>query len=234
MRWRRFLFALAVPSAALSAALAKAAEHAEFALDFGGAPGCPSEKAFEEALQARLPEARRVPESSFVPLLRVRLNVGSGQSRSLWLLLPDGTGVQREVSDAACSDAVQSMAVISAIALEASQRRAAELDGATSISAPRGTGSAQSEPAPMALPTPVVSSTSSPAVARCAGLCEPAERPARPAHTGSPTKGYATPPALPAAKQARSDDAVRGGSGENRAENSTMPRARSATKAAGS
>src|SRR4051794_3682560 len=103
-----------------------AAEHVAFALDFGGAPDCPLEAAFEEAVQARLPQARRVPESPNVPLLRVRLSVDAGQQRALWLLLPDGTAVRREVPDAACSDAVQSMAVIAAIALEASQRAGAE------------------------------------------------------------------------------------------------------------
>ena len=104
------------------AARADDATPIDFVLDFEGTAGCPTAAVFEAALRARLPAARRIAvseASQAFASLRLRLRAENSEIASHF---PDGTGFRREVSDAPCGEAVESLAVIAAMALEANQR----------------------------------------------------------------------------------------------------------------
>ena len=142
MRWsvRVFLFSLLSTLGFARVASADDASPIDFSLEYSAEPGCPDESAFETALRARLPAARRVAASEALdgtPLIRVRLPAGgSAQKREIRANLPDGTSFRREVPDVACVDAMQSMAVIAAMALEGNQRALSSGSPVSPVKAP--------------------------------------------------------------------------------------------------
>lgn len=148
-----------------SAALADEAAPIDFSLDYRALADCPSESAFETALRGRLPAARRVDASEDVPRLFVRLPGEGTEPGEISATLPDGTSLRRQVVSADCADAMQSMAVIAAMALEAGRHPAAPAPLATST--PDQPKPAAATPAPVAqvLPGPPVELAPSVAVA---------------------------------------------------------------------
>ncbi|MEO7034986.1 MAG: hypothetical protein ABI548_13840 [Polyangiaceae bacterium] len=157
------LAVLSVPANALASEPAPI----DFSLDYAAAPGCPSPLDFEAALRARLPSARRVTQGVGVAQLRVQLPAANtGAVSQIQVSLPDGTSVQRELPEASCTEAVASMAVIAAMALEADARSHA---APAAPAAPESQSvSAAEAPAQLALPAPKLKSPSLAAVASSA------------------------------------------------------------------
>ena len=122
----------------------------DFSLDYRAADGCPNAAAFLSALQERLPGARRLATGESrerIPRLRVELRAAGGSEISeIAGDLPDGTRFQRRMVGARCADAMQSMAVIAAMALDDNLRRATD-------SAPSAPGDA-APPRKIATPEP--------------------------------------------------------------------------------
>lgn len=131
-------------------ALASEPAPIHFSLDYPAAPGCPSPLDFEAALRARLPNAQRVTQGVGVAQLRVQLPAANtGEASQIQVSLPDGTGVQRELPEASCTEAVASMAVIAAMALEP------DAPSPTAPAAPESPSvSAAEAPAPLGVPAP--------------------------------------------------------------------------------
>jgi hypothetical protein len=92
----------------------------DFSVDFEPAPACPSEADFVAALHARQPLANRVSINVRAAHIHVRLAASSesGDRSEIVIELPDGTSLRRELPPSSCSDAVSSMALIAAMALE--------------------------------------------------------------------------------------------------------------------
>ncbi len=140
MRLSVFFFLLASLGAAV--AWADEAVLIPFSLDYVAAVGCPGSDAFEAALRARQPSASRVPESDRVTQIHVRLAAAENESRSeIWANLPDGTSFRRQVPEASCTEAMASMAIIAAMALEGNHSSTSTLEPAApaEIAAPDAT-----------------------------------------------------------------------------------------------
>jgi len=124
----------------------------DFSLDYRAADGCPNAAAFLSALRERLPGARRLATSESrerIPRLRVELRAAERSEISEIVGdLPDGTRFQRRVVGARCADAMQSMAVIAAMALDDNQRRATDAVPSAPGSAAPPRRIATPEPAP--------------------------------------------------------------------------------------
>jgi hypothetical protein len=149
VRFGVFTFTLSVASGVCSAASAEAPTPVRFSLEYVAADGCPGPAAFEAALQARLPSAERASPGNGVARLHVHLGSPSdGESREIWGDLPDGTSFQRAVPDASCAEALASMAVIAAMALEGNPDAPATLSDAAPPETPqpvKGSPSLQTE-----------------------------------------------------------------------------------------
>lgn len=114
------LLAWRLVSAAAGPAAAAATDGTTFALDYRAAPGCPDEASFEAALVARTRAARRVEltEEAWARFEIVLDDTGAQRPR-LRVTLADGTRQDREVTADGCAEAMESMAIIAAMVLEA-------------------------------------------------------------------------------------------------------------------
>jgi hypothetical protein len=94
-----------------------------FSVAYSAAADCPNQATFEAAILMRAPAARKAPD---LEAARVRFEVelphpGAGKPR-LRALLDDGTSQDREITADGCAEAMQSMAVIAAMILDAQPR----------------------------------------------------------------------------------------------------------------
>lgn len=112
----------------------------DFVLEYSAADGCPNDAAFENALRARLPASRRLARHETTEQtwrLEVRLPAAGGREHAqISGSLPGAASFQRQVPNVACEDAMQSMAVIAAMALESSQRRARGAPASSALAMP--------------------------------------------------------------------------------------------------
>lgn len=140
------LLAWRLVSAAAGHAELAAPEGTTFALDYSAAAGCPDQASFEAALVARTPAARRVElaEEAWARF-EVVLDDAGAQPPRLRVTLADGTRQDREVTADGCAEAMQSMAIIAAMILEA--RSASPAPTPTEPAAPSHV-TPQPEPAP--------------------------------------------------------------------------------------
>lgn len=110
---------LAVALFTLAAAQA-ASSGPTFAVSYNAPPDCPNQATFEAAILARVAHARRA-SSGETPQIRfeAELRTEAESKPYLRIILADGTEQVREIADDACTNAVQSMAIIAAMVLEA-------------------------------------------------------------------------------------------------------------------
>jgi hypothetical protein len=100
------------------------------------AQSCPSRKAFAQAISLRAPSAREVPSHEATLTLDVRLQGTSERAKgSLRVHHPDGSESQREVSEGACTEVAESLAIIVAMLLE--QREFPEVSPAPADDSPQ-------------------------------------------------------------------------------------------------
>jgi len=92
----------------------------EFKLDYADHVGCPSATDFRKRVEARVPTSR--PAVTKAAKISFRIDFaqeGDALFGNLWIAVDDEIRSHRRIPAASCSDAVDSMAVIAAIALEA-------------------------------------------------------------------------------------------------------------------
>ena len=90
-----------------------------FAVRYRAGPECPNQETFEAAIVARAPHARKVSDEA---LAQVRFQAElalHGEKPRLRAELADGTSQDREIAADGCVEAMQSMALIAAMILEA-------------------------------------------------------------------------------------------------------------------
>lgn len=87
-----------------------------YSLEYRAAADCPDASALTQAIETRTPGARQEPQDRAGVRLRVELR-DDGTS-TLWVDLPEGSS-RREFPQAACADALASIAVIASMVLEA-------------------------------------------------------------------------------------------------------------------
>jgi hypothetical protein len=93
-----------------------------FSVSYEAAPDCPNRATFEAAILARSPGAKRVEAEAEV---RFEASLpGGGHGARLKVELQDGTSQDREIVAEGCAEAMQSMAVIAAMILDAQPRAA--------------------------------------------------------------------------------------------------------------
>jgi hypothetical protein len=89
-----------------------------FTVSYAAAADCPSQATFEAAVLARAPRARKVAQGADLSF-EAQLSPAEGRARQLRITLPDGSSEMREIVADGCAEAVQSMAIIAAMMLEA-------------------------------------------------------------------------------------------------------------------
>lgn len=87
-----------------------------YSLEYRAAAGCPDAAAMAQAIETRTPGALQAPSNSAA--VKLRVEVRDDGTSTLWIELPEGVS-RREFPQAACAEAVTSMAVIASMVLEA-------------------------------------------------------------------------------------------------------------------
>ncbi|HXK19481.1 MAG TPA: hypothetical protein VNG33_16845 [Polyangiaceae bacterium] len=87
-----------------------------YSLQYQAAAGCPDAATLTKAIESRTPGAVQAP--SDLAAVRLRVELREDGTSTLWVGLPEGNS-RREFPEAACADAVASIAVIASMLLEA-------------------------------------------------------------------------------------------------------------------
>jgi hypothetical protein len=95
---------------------AQAPSERGYSLEYRAAAGCPDAAAMAQAIETRTPGALQAPTNSAA--VKLRVEVRDDGTSTLWIELPDVVS-RREFPQAACVEAVTSMAVIASMVLEA-------------------------------------------------------------------------------------------------------------------
>jgi hypothetical protein len=104
--------------AAASAPPVGAATAPTFSVTYVATADCPSQATFEAAVLARAPRARKVADGANLSF-EAQLTPAEGHARQLRITLADGSSESREIVADGCAEAMQSMAIIAAMMLEA-------------------------------------------------------------------------------------------------------------------
>ena len=105
-----------------------------FSVTYEAAADCPTQAAFEAAIVARSPRARKIDAAADVRF-EVTLHAAPGR-RQLRVVLADGTVSEREIADDSCTESMQSMAIMAAMILDAQQRQASKTSPDATPAAP--------------------------------------------------------------------------------------------------
>ena len=164
---------------AVTAPAAATAERV-YSLQYRAVVGCPDAAALVRAIESRAPGAMSRSENAAVNL---RVELREDGTSTLWVELPEGAS-RREFPRAACADAVESIAVIASMVLEAdaSQRRAT-VEAVVGDVAPD-----QPNELPPKLDVPTVAATPPSAPARDVGTTTRLRQPAQEARRRSPLR----------------------------------------------
>lgn len=116
-RWSALLLASFVPAIAAGQS---PKPPVTFTLDYVAKGDCPGSESFQEAIRTRTEHAQLAPRAEAQVRFSVTLEpAGSANKSVLRVQLRNGSTTVREVPDGACVDAMQSMAIIAAMVLEA-------------------------------------------------------------------------------------------------------------------
>lgn len=97
-----------------------AGDGATFSVEYRAAADCPSQASFEAAILARAPRAQRAADTARTwARFEVHLPAPGAEKARLFVALADGTSQDREITADGCAEAMQSMAIIAAMILEA-------------------------------------------------------------------------------------------------------------------
>lgn len=93
---------------------------ATFSVEYHAAADCPNQASFEAAILARAPRAQRAADAARAwARFEVQLPTSGAENARLFVALADGTSQDREITADGCTEAMQSMAIIAAMILEA-------------------------------------------------------------------------------------------------------------------
>jgi hypothetical protein len=103
-----------------AAPLPPADDGATFSVEYRAAAECPSQASFEAAILARAPRAQPAADAQRAwARFEVLLPASGAEKARLRVALADGTSQDREITADGCAEAMQSMAIIAAMILEA-------------------------------------------------------------------------------------------------------------------
>jgi hypothetical protein len=103
-------------ASAVTAPQPEAAAERGYSLQYWAAPSCPDAAALAQAIESRTPGA--VQQGPEVAAAKLRVELREDGTSTLWIDLPEGSS-RREFPQAACADALASIAVIASMVLEA-------------------------------------------------------------------------------------------------------------------
>jgi hypothetical protein len=143
-----------VPAALLALARAATAEEGgttpspiRFSLSYQAPEGCPTAAEFQRGVESRATSAEPADEGDAAVRLQVTLAREEARTTGVLVVtLPDGTSSERRVGDASCEAAASSLAVMSALVLDAHLRGPEPPAGETPASAPPASAGASPEP----------------------------------------------------------------------------------------
>jgi hypothetical protein len=110
-----------------SSAIGQGATAVRYSVEYRAPEGCPSADEFQRGVESRAEHALRVDKADAVVELQVTLTRDEEHTIGVLLVtLSDGSSSARWVGDASCDAAVASLAVMSALVLDAEHRTAVE------------------------------------------------------------------------------------------------------------
>jgi hypothetical protein len=147
----RGLALLAVLGITMGAARIARAQDVSVRLDYSGPEGCPSAAAFQREVETRLDRGRIAGSVDLARTYRVTAEPTAGGLRvTLEFTDHDGSHATREVTSASCDEAVNAMALITALAIEARVAR----EGVAAQPLPKEPPSVPPPPPPESPPPP--------------------------------------------------------------------------------
>lgn len=148
-----------------------------YSLEYRAAAACPDASALTQAIETRTPGARQEPQDRAGVRLRVELR-DDGTS-TLWVDLPEGSS-RREFPQAACADALASIAVIASMVLEAdASERVATTQSMMERIEPAAPAAPPPAPARAPSPTPKAIAPSPPSPSLVKRDTQPTSKPSR-------------------------------------------------------